>query len=458
VTLRSRLTLVATAAVAVAVALAAGASFLLVRGQLNHEVDRGLRRTATEAAQIPFLESQVVLGGPVPAIPSTLRVTAVYTQLVGDDGSVVRPAGTVAELPVNARDQQIAAGTAKMALRDVTVDRVHVRMVTVPVRTGLALQVGRPLEDQDRVLRRLGVILAIVALGGIAIAAALGRIVARATLSPVEHLTAAAEHVASTQDLSATIDVPDDGELGRLAASFNAMLNALDESRKQQRQLVADASHELRTPLTSLRTNIEVLALTGLSAGDRTQLIRDVSAQLEELTMLVGDLVELAREEAPPEEELVDVRLDEVVTRAVERVRRRQPGLVVTTDLQPWVVTGSGAMLERAVTNLLDNAVKWSPVGGTVTVRLRHGEVEVRDEGAGIEPADIPFVFDRFYRASGARSMPGSGLGLAIVRQAATAHGGTVRAGSRSDGLPGAAVSLTVPGVPAVVPTGAQVD
>ena len=448
--LRTRFTLAAAAAVAVAVALAAGASFLVVRGQIRHQVDRSLRRTATEAAQIPFLEGQVILGEPVPVIPRTLKVTSVYTQLIGDDGSVVRPAGTVAQLPVDSKDKAVAAGTAKSAIRDATVEGVHVRMVTVPVRQGLALQVGRSLEDDDRVLTRLAVILALAALGGVAIAALAGRVVARAALSPVEHLTDAAEHVASTQDLSATIDVHGDDELGRLAASFNAMLAALDDSRKQQRQLVADASHELRTPLTSLRTNIEVLGLAGLEPDDRAQVIRDVTAQLEELSMLVGDLVELAREEAPHDEEMMDVRLDEIVDRAVSRIRLRHPRLVVTADLQPWLVTGSPPMLERAVMNLLDNAAKWGPADGVVAVRLRHGEVEVSDDGPGIAAADAPMVFDRFYRAPAARSMPGSGLGLAIVRQVATAHGGSARAGARPDGRPGASVSMTIPGTPVV--------
>ena len=432
---RARLTATAAAAVAIAVALAAGFSFVAVRSQLRHEIDVTLQRNTQRGNLFPPDGDGggpgpggrgIVRGGP-------LRDVDTSSQLLRSDGAIIAPADAPFILPVSKADLAIAAGTsnADAIYRDATVGSNHIRMITRPIRTGLALQSGRSLDEQDRVLRKLGLLLAAVALGGVALATGLGLLVARSALKPVEDLTRAAEHVATTEDLSATIPLPQGGsqrdELARLAASFNAMLAALAASRSQQRQLVADASHELRTPLTSLRTNIEVLALTdALPEGDRRKLLADVTAQIEELSILVGDLVELAREDGPKPEDLVDVRLDEVVDRAVERARRRAPALHIETELEPWVITGAPGLLERAITNVLDNAVKWSPPGGTVVVRLHQGEIEVRDHGPGIDPADLPHVFDRFYRASSARSMPGSGLGLAIVRQVATAHGGSV--------------------------------
>ena len=246
--------------------------------------------------------------------------------------------------------------------------------------------------------------------------------------------------MAATRDLSRRIDVTGTDEVARLAGRFNEMLGALEASRRAQRQLVADASHELRTPLTSLRTNIEVLARSdGMPAADRESLLRDLVSQLEDLTVLVGDLVDLAREEEQGGVALSaaagaeEVRLDAVVEQAVERARRHAPLLSFEADLEPVVVRGVPERLDRAVANMLDNAIKWSPAGKVVEVSVRESEVTVRDHGPGIDPADLPFVFDRFYRAPAARGVPGSGLGLAIVRQVAEAHGGTVTA-SRADG------------------------
>jgi two-component system sensor histidine kinase MprB len=231
------------------------------------------------------------------------------------------------------------------------------------------------------------------------------------------------------------------------------MLTSLAASRARQRQLVADAGHELRTPLTSLRTNLDLLAQAQaqaqaepgdakLSAVDRAELLADVRAQVQELAVLVGDLVELAREDPPPlTDEPVD--LADVVARAVERVSRRAAAVEFTVDAQAWVVRGDPAALERAVTNLLDNAAKWSPPGGTVTVTLREGELRVLDEGPGIADADLPRVFDRFYRSPEARTMPGSGLGLAIVRQAAERHRGSVTADRGEGG--GTLMTLRIP-------------
>jgi two-component system sensor histidine kinase MprB len=303
-------------------------------------------------------------------------------------------------------------------------------------------------------LSRLGVVLLIVGLAGMGAAAAIGWAIGRAGLRPVENLTSAAEHVAATDEL-APIEVHGDDELARLTVSFNTMLAALQRSRDRQRQLVADAGHELRTPLTSLRTNLDLLAQSdragegGLTAAERAELLGDVRAQIEELSAAVSDLVELARDDAP-DASAEPVDLAAVTENALDRVRRRASGLAFDVRLQPWIVHGDATALERAVTNLLDNAAKWSPAGGTVEVRLVGGELSVSDEGPGISDEDLPHVFERFYRATDARRLPGSGLGLAIVRQAAERHGGTVVAGRSDRG--GARLVLTLPGQPQPTP------
>jgi len=263
------------------------------------------------------------------------------------------------------------------------------------------------------------------------VAAALGLLVARSALRPVRQLTRTTEAVTETRDLSQRIESTSTGddELGRLATSFNTMLAALEDSSRAQRQLVADASHELRTPLTSLKTNIEVLARGNkLSPESREQLLRDLVEQIDEMTALIGELIELAREARPDAvaEPATDVRLDLVAAEAIERTRRNRPGIEFEADLAESVVHGPPSTIERAVGNLLDNAAKWSPPGGPVEVAVRHGEVSVRDHGPGISDEDLPYVFDRFYRSRAARGMPGSGLGLAIVKQVAESQGGSV--------------------------------
>jgi two-component system sensor histidine kinase MprB len=239
--------------------------------------------------------------------------------------------------------------------------------------------------------------------------------------------------VTETGDLSERIPADGQDELSRLAASYNAMLAALEESLRAQRQLVADASHELRTPLTSLRTNFEVLMSDReLDPVERRKLLDDVVEQIGEMTALISELIELARGDTHPTEP-EDVRLDLVAADAVERTRRDRPGVEFKTELASSVVRGVPSSLERAIGNVLDNAAKWSPQGGEVDVRVADGTVEVRDHGPGIDDADLPYVFDRFYRSPSARTMPGSGLGLAIVRQVAEAHGGQVVA-ERAEG------------------------
>ena len=441
---RQRLILLSAAAVAVAVVLASAAAFLVVRDQLRDEVDDRLR-TLFEQISIPqgLLLPGAPAGGDSLVLPTgPLGSRDAFAQVVRPDGTVVKPREVRFQLPVDERVLQVARGERGAYFSDATIGGVHARVYTAPLSTGDALQAVRPLEEVDSTLRQLGVALALISLGGIGLAVWLGRIVARAALTPVKHLTEAAEHVARTRDLSRRIQADGTDELSRLGASFNTMLEALAEAERSQRQLVADASHELRTPLTSLRTNIEVLSSRALPQEDHDRLLRDLVAQLDELTVLVADLVDLARGDEP-EGGVEDVRLDALVADAVERARRHAADKVFFTELEPCFVEGVPGRLDRAVTNLLDNAAKWSPAGGQIEVHVRDGEVSVRDHGPGIADADLPYVFDRFYRAPAARGLPGSGLGLAIVRQVAASHGGTVVAERANGG--GARMRLKLP-------------
>jgi two-component system sensor histidine kinase MprB len=311
-------------------------------------------------------------------------------------------------------------------MMDATVQNVHLRVLTEQSNhRGWAIMLALPLHDVDTSLGRIRRILLGIAAAGIGIAVMLALLVTRTVLRPVRRLTEASEYVTETRDLTSRIEVSGDDELGRLATSFNTMLGALEESLRAQRQFVSDASHELRTPLTSLRTNIEVLASGRLPEGERDKLLADVVEQLDEMSTLVSELVLVARGDAPSGQREV-VRLDELVLESVERARRNSPAVQFETSLYESTVEGVPAALERAVGNLLENAAKWSPPGGTVEVAVTDHEVRVRDHGPGIDESDVPFVFDRFYRAPSARNMPGSGLGLAIVRQVAEAHGGEV--------------------------------
>ncbi len=443
---RQRLVLLSAAAVAVAVVLASCITFLVVRNELRGQVDD---RLVDVVSRIP-VPAELLLPGTVPqsgenvlVLPSgPLGSRDTYAQIVRPDGTVVRPRGTRIELPVDQRVLEVARGDRKAFFSDRTIGGVHARVYTAALPTGDAVQAARPLEDVDRTLRHLLFALAFVSLGGVALAVWLGLMVARAALTPVKQLTDAAEHVARTRDLSRRIKADRTDELSRLGASFNTMLEALSSSQQAQRQLVADASHELRTPLTSLRTNIEVLSSDALPPEDRERLLADVVAQLSELTLLVSDLVDLARGDEPaavPE----DVRLDLLVADAVERARRHAPDRTFFTELEPSLVEGVPGRLDRAVANLIDNAAKWSPPGGQIEVTVSGGEVSVRDHGPGIADSDLPHVFDRFYRAPAARGLPGSGLGLAIVRQVAESHGGTIVAERANGG--GARMRLTLP-------------
>jgi two-component system sensor histidine kinase MprB len=453
--LRARLTLVAAVAVAVAVAAAAPVTYIIVRNALRGGVDDALRTRAAEIHVRAHLDPDtgkwvIDTGGP----PAPLGAAPGYTQAVSAQGETILQEGEYVRLPVTRRVLSVASGSGKPFFMDAHVHGNHLRVLTVPLSypAGWALQVTRPLTEVDHALQRIRTLLLLVTLGGIGIAVALGLAVARTALAPVRRLTRATEHVAATKDLTQRMEEGGSDELGRLAASFNTMLEALEESVRAQQQLVADASHELRTPLTSLRTNIEVLARAdGMDPVERERLLADVVEQLAEMSTLVAELVELARG-AQPAGEPEDVRLDLLVADAVARSQRNAPTIHFTTELEETTVHGVRPSLERAVGNLLDNAAKWSPPAGEVEVQVRDGEVTVRDRGPGIAAEDLPFVFDRFYRASSARGMPGSGLGLAIVRQVAESHGGSVTAEQPEDGGTRMRLRLAAAPVPAPVP------
>jgi two-component system sensor histidine kinase MprB len=455
--LRVRLSALVAAAVGLTVALAAFATYQFVHHQLYHQVESSLDNewgvlTTNSGAVNP---SQV--GNFFGQYNNSLL------QIIDSSGNPIPVPGRFggylpvnSNLPVTRGDLAVAGlGGGGPTLRNITVHGQSYRLLTVGtdvVEDGISIpavtQIAVPLTDIQHSLADLRLILWLVTFCGVAVGVGLGYIIGRDTIRPVERLTAAAEHVAATQDLDSTIDDRGEDELGRLARAFNSMLRALAASRHQQAQLISDAGHELRTPLTSLRTNIEVLIrVKDLPDGDRAELLADVHAQLEEMTTLVGDVVELAREDEA-QSEPIEVRFDPIVEHAVERARRRAPAVVFDVELMPGSIRAHPALLERAVLNVLDNAAKWSPPDGTIRVRLDRGEwwtLEVHDQGPGIATADLPHVFERFYRAETARALPGSGLGLAIVQQVVTAHGGTVAALSPPGG--GTLIRIQLPTV-----------
>jgi two-component system sensor histidine kinase MprB len=442
--LASRVTLLAGLAVGLSVAIVALAGYATVKMQMYSTLDDSLRERAAAAAQsntLSFLQGQ--------RIPSwALGAADVRIAFIDARGDVdIDSADRGPTVTLGGPEVAVAQGRQESSLRTVDTDGGRFRVVAVPTtEPGVALVLAQSLEPTERTLERLGLVLTLFGAAGVLVATVAGWAVARNGLRPVRRLTHAAEDIARTEKLE-PIEVEGNDEIARLASAFNAMLAALSASRDRQRQLVADAGHELRTPLTSLRTNLDLLAQAdrggGLPAEARAELLADVRFQIEELTTLIGDLVELARDEPLGHtREVTD--LADVVDRALERVRRRAPGVGFDVDTAPWWVVGEPAALERAVTNLLDNAAKWSPANGTVTVRLHDGALVVADQGPGIAEEDLPHVFDRFYRSRESRALPGSGLGLAIVRQVAERHGGTVRVGRAASG--GAEFGLTVPG------------
>jgi two-component system, OmpR family, sensor histidine kinase MprB len=425
VTLRSRIALIAAAAVAVAVLAASVGVYSATSRALRGTVDRALVELATTEANRPI--GPMTRGGPRPGRFGGAGGTL---QVVTEGGAIISR-GADERLPVSAATIEAAAGLRGPFFETTTVGDAPVRILTLPTDDGYALQLGRSLAEVEEVLDTLRGQLLLAGLVGIALAAGLGTVVSKRAVRPVDELTQLVEEIASTRDLTRRIGWRQPDEIGRLAAAFDRMLAQLEQARNAQEQLVADASHELRTPLTSLRTNVEVLAqLERLGAEDRRQLVEDVVAQIDEFSRLVGALVELARGERPVDV-TQPVRLDELVQRVTDRYRER--GLDVELVTHPTTVVGDPDGLERAVVNLLENAVKYAG-DGPVEVRVADGSLAVRDHGTGIPPEDLPHVFDRFYRSASSRGAPGSGLGLAIVRQVIEAHGGTVAASNAPDG------------------------
>lgn len=453
--LASRVTLLTTIAVGLAVTGVAFAAYATVRMQTLQSLDDSLRSRAAQAAHTDTLE--VLQRQQVP--PWMLGAADVKILFLDSGSGLIQSAdgqtsATLGYLP----EARVALGQQKDSARTALIDGERYRVVAVPAQPGQALILAQSLQPTDRMLDKLGLVMLLFGVLGMVSAGLAGWAVARNGLRPVRRLTHAVERIARTEQLR-PITVEGNDEVARLSVAFNAMLGALSASQQRQRQLVADAGHELRTPLTSLRTNLDLLAQAEssdhLSREARAELLDDVRAQINELTQLIGDLTELAREDpATPAEEPVE--LAAVVAQAVTRVRRRTTTVTFDVRTRPWWVLGDPAALERAITNLLDNAVKWSPVDGVVTVDLAEGTVMVADQGRGIAAADLPHVFERFYRSADSRTMPGSGLGLSIVKAVAERHGGVVRAGSGPDGgaafwfhVPGAATPPPLDGAPA---------
>ncbi len=370
---------------------------------------------------------------------------AAAAQIVSDDGTVTLCIPGSVRLPVDREDRETDSD-AEARLRTVTIDGEPYRMLTVPWPAGGIVQTARALDENDDVLATLALRLALLSIVAIAAAAVLGWLFARRLVRPVERLRDSAERIARTQDLSAPVPQDGGGEIGSLAGSFSTMVDALAASRVQQQQLITDASHELRTPLTSLRTNAELLERgERLDTEQRQRAATAIRLEVDELTDLVSELVELATDRSSNDEPPEPTELTDLARAVVERARRRTERVLAVTVNDPQPVLARPAMVERAISNLVDNALKYSD--GPVEITITGRRLEVRDHGPGIPADDLPHVFDRFYRSVGARTEPGSGLGLAIVQQIVTRHDGTVWATNRSDGS-GAVVGFELPSPP----------
>ncbi len=445
--LRVRIALISAGAVAVAVAIAALLTYSATKSELIAEVDSSLYLRLEQFEEIEDLRD---LGQAVrqesqssgPFRRGRRGFDAIFWQylLVGTSTAVTDFPGS-GGLPIGPLEQAVYDGDSNLALRTVAVEGDDLRMLTSQVPTGV-VQVARSLAEVNNSLVGLANVLRFAAVVGALLAGVVGYFVARGAARPIGQLAEAAEHVAETQELAARIDVHRSDEVGRLAESFNAMLAALEGSREQQRRLVHDAGHELRTPLTAIRTNVELLGrIDDIPQHERTQMIQDIDSEIQELTALVGELVDLAAQPPTGKTVAVEINLGDLVDRVADKYRRRT-GRTISVVADESMVVGDEGQLDRAVGNLIENAAKWGPEGTPIDVTLVNGRVEVADQGPGIDDADRPFVFDRFYRATKDRSTPGSGLGLAIVSKAAEAHGGSAFVG---DALEGAIVGFEIP-------------
>ncbi len=472
-TLRARVALLSALGVAFAVVVVSVAGWWLMHSRMYENLDLRLRTDTAEAARaatpeegLRGLRSADELPGPwsdddVPPEIRRLLMTAgppppfVVRFLDARGQPVAATAGAGWLERVTPPAARIAASGSGQDVADAGPgDHTVYRVSTAPRPGGGAVQVASRVIGIEGTLDDLRVLLTWIGLAGAALAGVVGWGVARAGLGPVHRLTGAVETVAETQNLDSSIPVAGRDEIARLATAVNHLLTALAASKAAQQQLVQDAGHELRTPLTSLRTNVELLTYAeqqlgsgrALAPDDRARLLRDLGVQAEELTTLTTELVELAAENTDPEP-FGPLDLADVVHNAVIRARARWPQVVFAVSAAPANLTGRPGGLSRVVLNLLDNAAKWSPPGGTVRVSLStsdgHVQLTVADEGPGIDAPDRPKVFERFYRATAARSMPGSGLGLAIVAQIVEAHAGTVVADAAESG--GAELRVKLP-------------
>jgi len=459
--LRTRMTLAATLAVSVGIGAGVSFAYLALRSELVHNMQAQLAKQAGSIELYVRRVNEVPAGLKPQPLPRWsgyqrgLGDSVTDTQLVfqdGHTGQLVQASTTgQLDLPVTAQDRRIAAGAEPASYRDINVQGTDLMLYTVQLAKGEALQLALPMTGLNAELDQIGLELGLAGLGGIVLSAALGWWVTRTALRPVARLTEAAERIAAEpRDLARGIDLgsrADRDELGRLATSFNAMLAAVQDATNRQRRLVADASHELRTPLTSLRMNAEVLdKFDRLDEVDRKRVIASLLGGIDELTGLVADTMELARGEER-ESVLARLRWDELIRRVVERAEGHWPKIEFRLDLTPCTVVAASDRVERAVGNIVNNAAKFSGGEGLIELALgADGRLTVRDHGPGVPEADLPHVFNRFYRSAEMRDRPGSGLGLAIVAQVAEAHGGSVTAGNAVPG-PGAVFTLALPTV-----------
>ena len=416
---RVRVTLLVAVAIAFTVAAASAAVWFVARHELFDQLDKTVYAQAQQGPSGFFGHGRT------------------NTEIITSAGD-----RTGADIPVTKRALAVASGSTPTYYFDsVTIQGRRWREYVEQVQPGTAVMSVQPLWPTEHALRRMRLWILLIGGVGIAVAAGLAAAVATEALRPIRRLTQAAETVAATGNLGERVDVAGSDELGRLATRFNGMLAALEESVGRQRRLVADASHELRTPLTAARTNVDLVREGKLPDEEVRHALDEASVELDSLTSLVSDLVELARGEER-KLRLEDVALDDLVSSAVERAKARAPEATFVTSLAPVHVRVDPILVERAVGNLLDNAVKYSPPGAPIEVSVRDGEVTVADRGPGIAEEDLQRIFDRFYRAATARAKPGAGLGLAIVREAAEAHGGQATAESSASG---AKFRLTLP-------------
>ncbi len=447
--LQDRLAILIASAVAAAVAATGIAAYAMTLLTVYDQLDNELVEVASLTSGT-VSEDLDNMGG---IDTTTWRAANVIIALIRSDTFEIKQPNRTVYLVLGPEELAVAKTSQGYSSRTgVDSNGVPTRIVAVPLVNQderWALVLGRPLSTTSAILQTTGLSLVLFGGLGAAAAAAVGYVIAKSGMAPIRHLSDAVVSITATNKLN-PIEVTGDDEVAHLGRSFNRMLTALENSRERQKRLIADAGHELRTPLTSMRTNVELLVADErqhmLPEGARSEILRDVAAQLGEFTQLVGDLVQLSREEtveASPEP--IDLR--DVIESALSRVKRRGPGITWDVTLEPLYLVGEPDALERAFTNLLDNAVKFSPPEGTIRVELIGDRFRVADQGPGIAEEDLPHVFERFYRSDHARTTPGSGLGLSIVAQTIQAHGGWVKAG-RATEEGGAEFIARLPGSP----------